>query len=251
MGISFSEVPSMFGPLHLCILAAVFLTAAVLWFPLKRASDRTLRRVLFALGAVMLLTEAWKQWFVPRYVYPDTPSMWFFPWQLCSMAMYCSVLVPFLKGKAREAALVFLSSFSLLGALVALVIPGDMLRPQVWLFVHGFVYHGLMLIESAAAMLLLAREKRPHFRPALLLYLGMAAVAEIINVISHAVIADIHFEANMFYITPYYPSTQPVFHEIALALGIPVEIAVYLGAIALASFGLFALENALLRKKSR
>ena len=47
----------------------------------------------------------------------------------------------------------------------------------------------------------------------------------------------------MFNITPYYPSTQPVFHEIAVHLGIWTEIFVYLGLIILGAWGLYLLET--------
>ena len=78
---------------------------------------------------------------------------------------------------------------------------------------------------------------------------GMAAVAELINVAAHSLLHDIHREPNMFYITPYYESTQPVLHEIAMAVGIPAEIVIYLTAIALISFGFFLAEKALMKNR--
>ena len=176
--------------------------------------------------------------------------MWFFPWQLCSMAMYCSALAPFLKGKAQDAALVFLCTFSMIGAVFALLFPEDMMRPQILLFCHSFLYHAVMLLEGLIAIRVLRIRGKVQFYPALLLYLGMAAVAEIVNTVSHFVADSIGNEANMFYITPFYPSTQPVFSSIAAHAGIAVEIAVYLGTIALGAFGLFLLEFKLHRKKT-
>ena len=177
-----------------------------------------------------------------RYVYGGVRSTWFFPWQLCSMAMYCSFACLFLRGKARDTALVFLSTFTPLAAVMALAVPDDMMRPQIALFCHSFLYHLLMLVECLAAMRILLRRERVRFMPAAILFLCMAAVAQAINVISHRVIGNIYVEANMFYITPYYPSTQPVYHEIAVKLGVWTEIAVYLLSIILASFLIFLLE---------
>ena len=104
--------------------------------------------------------------------------------------------------------------------------------------------------DSIYRFRILRKRGKPRFFPALLLYLGMAVVAEIVNVASHLIIRDIRYEANMFYITPFYPSTQPVFDWIAARAGIAVEIAVYLGAIALGAFGLFLLEFRLHRKNN-
>ena len=238
---TFAVIPTQFGASHLAILAAVILLSAALAFLLRKQPEEKLTHLIGVLGALMILAEIGKQWFVRRYVYPNGAT-WFFPWQLCSIAMYASVLVPFLRGKARDALLVFLGSFSLLAAAVALLVPGDMLRPQIALFCHSFAYHFVMVVESIAAVCILARrEKRAPFLPALIVFLVTAVVAEIINVVCHTFFGDRPPVANMFNITPYHPSTQPVFHQIALSLGVLPEIVIYLCVIILASWGLYKL----------
>ena len=220
-----------------------------LFFVLRRREEKQLRALIVGLGILMLVMEVWKQWFVPRYVYPGVLSFWFFPWQLCSMAMYVSAALGFVRGRAEEAILVFLSSFNIVAALGALIFPYDMMRPQIYLFIHSFLYHALMLVESMAAMMILAKRKKASFLPALWMYLGMAVVAEVVNVISHLVAASVREEANMFNITPFYPSTQPVFHEIAVTIGILPEILIYLGFIALLSYGIYQLFYKFLKKE--
>ncbi len=246
---TFSTTPLPYGAVHWLILAGILAAAVAFAFAIRKADRKRLFRLLFLCGIGMLAAEAWKQWFVVRYVYRGVPSMWFFPWQLCSMAMYCSALVPFLKGKAQNAALVFLCTFSMIGAVFALLFPEDMMRPQILLFVHSFLYHTVMLFEGLIALRILKGREKAPFRPALVLYLGMAVVAEIINVASHLIIRDIHNESNMFYITPFYPSTQPVFHAIAVHAGVLVEILLYLGVIALAAYLLYLLESLWLKRR--
>ena len=245
---TFAVVPTQFGIVHLAILAGILLVSAGLTILLRKQPEKKLVCLIGILGALMIAAEIWKQWFVRRYVYPNGAT-WFFPWQLCSIAMYVSVLVPFLRGKLRDTMLVFLGSFSLLAAIIALLVPGDMLRPQIPLFCHSFAYHFVMVAESIAATSILARrEKKPPFRPALILFLITAAVSEIINVVCHTFFSDRPPVANMFNITPYHPSTQPVFHQIAVSLGILPEIVIYLAVIVLASWGLYRL---LCRPKAR
>ena len=250
MGITFSQTPQPYGAVHLLILAGIAGVLVLLCIPLRRQSEEKLVTILFLAGLFMILAEVWKQWFVPRYVYPGILTTWFFPWQLCSMSMYCSFATPFLKGKAQDTVLVFLSTFQIVAALGALLFPGDMMRPQILLFIHSFLYHGMMLFESIAAILILKKREHARFTPAVLLFLAMAAVAEIINVISHHIVNDLSVEANMFNITPYYPSTQPVFHDIAVRFGILPEIVIYLGVIILVSFGLYSIENLRSKPKS-
>ncbi|MBQ3385566.1 MAG: YwaF family protein [Erysipelotrichaceae bacterium] len=242
MGITFEQTPEMFGILHIGLLIAIALVSVIFFVAFKKRQEKTLISLIGIMGIIMVAGEIWKQWFVPRYVYTDGPSTWFFPWQLCSMAMYCSVLLPFLKEKAQNTVLIFLSTYSLLSAFIALLIPADMMRPQIWLFCHGFLYHAIMILECLAAILVLKRRNRYPFYPAVILFAFMAVIAEIINVISHHIINDIHIEANMFYITPYYSTTQPVFHQISEALGILPGIIIYLAAITLGSYLLYKLE---------
>lgn len=249
MGVEFTTVPQPYGAVHIGILIFIAALAAALWFVFKKLDEKKLLRIIVILGAFMIITEIWKQFFVIKYVYGDEVSNWFCPWQLCSMAMYCSFSLLFLKGAARDTVLVFLCTFTPLAAVMALAVPDDMMRPQIALFCHSFLYHALMIVECLAALRILQRREKLRFLPAAVLFLFMAAAAEAINIISHRIIGDIHVEANMFYITPYYPSTQPVFHEIALKFGVVAEIIVYLFAIILASFGIFLLEFRLGRRR--
>lgn len=251
MTLTFSAVPAMFGPLHISILIVALAVSIRMFFRLRGMTEKDLFRFLFVCGLLMIAAEIWKQWFVHRWVYPNIRSAWFFPWQLCSMAMYCCALLPFLKGKAQNAALVFMATFGLLAALFALAVPGDMMRPQVLLFCHGFAYHILMIQESLACAVILARRQQAPFRPAAALYAGMAVIAEIVNVVSYHWAGEDGLPANMFNITPYWPTTQPVFREIALKIGVIPEILLYTGLIALGALLLYALEYALMKERRR
>ena len=247
MGARFSETPLPFGIVHLSILGVIPVLMMLCFFTLRDRRTVQLEKLIGCLGLIMILMEIWKQWFVPRYVYVGVKSTWFFPWQLCSMSMYVGFLLFFARGRFRDALLVFLSSYNIVAALGALIFPYDMMRPQIPLFVHSFLYHGLMLVQSLGAVLILKKTGRKPFLPACILFCIMAAMAEVINVISHHLIHDFSLEANMFNITPYYPSTQPVFHDIAVKLGILPEILIYLGFITLLSWGLYRL--LMLKKK--
>ena len=147
--------------------------------------------------------------------------------------------------------LVFLATFGPIAALFALAVPGDMMRPQILLFCHGFAYHILMVQECLAAIVLLSRREKAPFRPAALLYFAMAVVAEIINVASYYWVGEGGLPANMFNITPYWATTQPVLHEIALAIGIIPEIVLYTLLIALGAWGVYALEYAAFGKRRK
>lgn len=247
--IIFNNPPRMYGGFHFICLFLIAVFTVIFILIIKNKEEEQLLHIIFIMGIIMALGEVFKQLFCFNYVFGRMINMWFFPWQLCSMAMYCSLALPFLKGRLQKAVLVFLSTFSLFSAIVALAVPADMMRPQILLAVHGFVYHGLIIAEAAAAVFILKIRRNSEeirsgrtdfgmiddikagFIPAAGLFLGMASVAEVINVVSHQIFHDIHREPDMFYITPYYPSTQPVCSYVAEKLGILPEIVIYLAAI--------------------
>ncbi|MBQ6216187.1 MAG: YwaF family protein [Erysipelotrichaceae bacterium] len=244
MGITFSHTPQLFGSMHILALTVIIIVNLIFFSCFRRKNEKDLLKYLHISGLFMILAEAFKQWFCFYYVFDRKINLWFFPWQLCSMAMYCSFLVTYFKKKEMQNVfLVFLASFSLITDIIALILPYDMLRDQILLFIHSFAYHGLILTQAQAALLLLKQRKKASFLPSVNLFLCMCLIAEIINVICHHIFHDIHVEPNMFYITPYYPTTQPVFHEIAVRYGIFTGIIIYLLCIVLISFLIYNMEE--------
>jgi hypothetical protein len=70
-----------------------------------------------------------------------------------------------------------------------------------------------------------------RFRDEALLFLFTAALAEGINVLLHP-----FGDCDMFYISPYHLSSQPVFHEIDALVGRPAGILIYLAAVLLGAW---------------
>ena len=156
MGITFSSAPQLFGSIHLLSLLLVIVGNAVVFFCLKGRKEDALIEIMHYLGLIMILIEIFKQWFCFIYVFDKKLNLWFFPWQLCSMAMYCSFIIKYIKKeKLQNAFLVFLASFSLFSDIVALALPYDMLRDQIILTVHSFIYHGLIITEAMISLLIL------------------------------------------------------------------------------------------------
>ncbi len=244
MNICFKKVPELFGTLHITFLIIAIVTSVLLFFIIRNKEEKFLLRFLFISGIIMLIFEIWKQIFSYRYVFNYQYNMWYFPWQLCSMPMYCTALLPLFK-KRQNVILVFLATYSLLAAIVALALPLDMLRIQVLLTFHGFIYHIVMIYQALIAIIILRKRSDNKFYPSIILFLIMAFIAEIVNTTGHLIFNDIHREPNMFYISPFYPTTQPVFNTIANKFGIFVEVIVYLGIITLVSYliNLFALKK--------
>ena len=241
MGITFNKTPVLFGTFHICALFLCILFSYLVYQFCKDKDEIYLIRVIHKCGIFMLAMEVVKQIFCYYYVFDQKINLWFFPWQLCSMCMYCSFLLPFVNRRIQNSLLIFLATYSLLAAIIALAVPADMLRPQIYLTCYSFLYHFLMIAVSIASIRIIRNRKDLIFSDSIILFLLMAVIAELINIISHQIFHDIHVEPDMFYITPYYPTTQPIFNTIALRFGIFTEVIIYLGIIIAVSYLIYRL----------
>lgn len=241
MNIEFKQPPIIFGKEHLIFLILGLFTSIFLYFLLRKKEENYLIKLLFIFGIIMILMEIWKQFFTYKYVFNNKYNMWFFPWQLCSMPMYCSFIQFFLKKDKQNIFLIFISTYGLFASIIALLLPYDMLRSQILLFSHGFTYHIMMIYEAIISILILRKRNNYNFKSSFILFIIMAYIAELINIIGHLIFNDIHLEPNMFYISPFYPTTQPVLKTIAIKWGILVEVIIYLSVISLISYLLYRL----------
>ena len=241
MELLFKEKPNIFGIYHLLSLFLIVVFNIFYYFVVKNKDEKSLLNIMNKLGLIMLIFEVFKQWFCYIYVFEREINLWFFPWQICSLAMYFAFALKYLKQDHQNIILVYLATYSLFTDIMALIVPLDMLRIQVPLFIHSFAYHGLIITLSISAILILKKRNNYNFKNTIYLYLFTAFIAEIINVSSHLLINDIKREPNMFYINPFYPTTQPILKDIAIKYGILTEVIIYLSGITLVSFGLYCL----------
>ncbi|MBQ6221221.1 MAG: YwaF family protein [Solobacterium sp.] len=248
MNLCFEHVPEMYGYFHLAMLILISIAGFLVWRISRGYSGQRLIRMIGVLGWIMVLLEVFKQWFCVTVVNHGVVSLWYLPWQLCSIAMYVSSLLPFLGEQRQNTVLSFLATYSLMAAVLALLYPQDMLRIQVLLSLHGFLYHGFMILQSVLALRVLQKRKCMDMRRCTVLFLGCACIAEVLNISAYVFFPALE-QPNLFYISPYMPVSQPVFADIAGVLGILPEIVVYLGMIILVNYLLSVMfDKTILRK---
>ncbi|MBR3250296.1 MAG: YwaF family protein [Erysipelotrichaceae bacterium] len=236
MSLLFDRKPELFGSFHICALFLCVLFNYGVYRFFKNKDETYQLKAIHYCGLFMMVMEVIKQIFCYHFVFDHKINLWFFPWQLCSTLMYCSFFITLVKRKMQDTILVYLTTFCLLAAIVALLIPLDMLRIQVYLACYSFLYHYLMISVAIVSLFILSRRTEIDFLSSAALFLFFALIAEIINIVSHQIFHDIRVEPNMFYISPYYPTTQPILNTIALKYGIFTEIIIYLGLIILLSY---------------
>lgn len=145
---------------------------------------------------------------------------------------------------------VFLQDFALLGGVAALLVPAGFTYPtHPLLTLHGYVWHLLLI---ALSLYIHKQRLAPlpvrAFASALPIFLCGAAIAIALNVLLHP-----FGDCDMFYLSPYHLSSQPVFHTIDGIVGRPIGMLIYLAAVILGAFVLhclYALQTARHTKRS-
>ena len=234
----------------------------VLLLPVAAKHDRkTTDRVVLIYGLVMLAAEIYKQVFftVETGGYP-----WhLFPWQFCSVPMFAAVVAPLLPdGRAKDAIYKFLAFFGLIAGIMTLILPEGFYWDYVTITCHSFFWHTSIVVVGLYLIIAngYAKSVKSFFRE----WLGSAAVyAAAIGValaldtvwglwLRNAVNTELTF--NMFYISPFYVSSLPVFRDIQPQAPYPVFLFLYVLAFCIGAaaiwFGAYAVRMIFCRRKA-
>ena len=225
------EKPAVFGAFHCGMTLCMIALAAFGAYMVHGRSDDEKIRLLHWCGIVMLISEIWKQLFCYFVVNGETFSWWYFPFQLCSMPMYLTLVLPYTKHKGTI--LHFLGGYGFLAGLLALLFPEDMLRVWPVFTMHGFLWHGIMLFMAMTAWTM-RMAKEASDASAVRLFLLLCAIAEVINctgAYTHPSVLP-----DMFYISPFTVSYQPVFRDICRMLGRVPQIVIYIVVLSFAAW---------------
>ncbi len=191
------------------------------------------RHVLFALGVILAVMELYKQVFLYLIEFNGQFDWWYFPFQLCSVPMYLCLIVPLLRKEAcMEIIAIFLQDFGILGGVMALAVPPGLMHPYWTMTMHGFIWHFMLLfLGFFCSMSGRTGRKASDYIRVLPLFLSCCALAFGINVLVGPT-----GDADMFYLSPYHLSCQPIFHEISAAAGIIPSNLLYVAAMTLGGF---------------
>lgn len=225
--------PAPYSMFHICFTVIGVLIACLCAQRLKKNSKIWCDQVLFFCGLGLAASEIYKQYFLYYVGNGQSYDWWYFPFQLCSLPMYLCLLLPLIRSpRLHRVICTFMQDFNLLGGLMALIEPSGLMHPYWTMTIHGLVWH-IVLIFIGLFIALNGQADRSirGFLNTLPLFGICCLIASFINVATHTL-----GHAEMFYISPYYPTGQVVFRQVALQFGIMAGNVTYLLAICLGGF---------------
>lgn len=186
-------------------------------------------RFFFICGIIMLASEIWKQCTLTFVLGHGQYNWWYFPFQLCSLAMYLCLVLPFFSSaRVRTAIYTFLKTYSLMGGIFVFFDTSGMHYPLTALTIHSYAWHiGLISIGIAAGVCLLGEFTLRCMIDCTCIF-GISCLTATLFNITLVHLGDI----NMFYISPYYKMSQVFFRDITPITGNGLGILFYILIVA-------------------
>ena len=250
--------PTLFGWYHILCLGVVVALCVLVCRTAKNISDKKFNLVLRITAIVLLAFEVYKQL---NFTYRPSSDVWdyqwyIFPFQFCSTPMYVILIASFLKkGKVKRSLCDFLATYGFLAGTLVMFYPSDVFIQTIGINVQTMVHHGAMVVIGV----FMYTSGRSEFS----LKTILRAVPTFAVLISCALIMNLIFVKldfsdetfNMFYISPYFSCTLPVFDIIYAKTPYPVFLLCYLIGFTIAGgvmpFLTLGAKKLLTRKKTK
>ena len=252
--------PVSYGWFHILCIVIMFIAIIYLYKIRNKHNEKQLKLVLGIYGIVALLLELGKQ-LIWSFNYDSVTSIitwdyqWYsFPFQLCTTPIYVSLICLFLKdNKIRKSLLSYMAFITILGSFVTIIIPDSCFVSDILVNIHTMWLH--LGSFAVSIYLLISKEVKINIKNlerAFIVFIIFVIIALTLNIsIYHLGILNGE-TFNMFFISPYFISTLPVFNIIQENTPYLLFLIIYILVIILGSFivyGIGLLINRIFKKK--
>ena len=168
-----------------------------------------------------------------------------FPFQLCTTPIYISLISLWLKkGVVRDSLLAYMSYITIIGSITTMIMPDSCFVSDILVNIHTMWLHLGSFVVSV--YLLLNKEVKIDFcrlKQAIIVFLIFVFIALSMNITIYNLGVLNGETFNMFYISPYFVSSLPVFDIIQKSVPYIMFLFIYILAIILASFIVFGISK--------
>lgn len=210
-----SERPKNYGLIHIIFIVVMIVSVALMIWKIKKIDNRRMDKIVLTFGIILFVIEIYKQ-LVYTFVDSDGSYQWYaFPFQFCSSPMYVCLILPFIKNdKIKNALYGYLAFFGTIGGLVVMIYPNDVWVRTLSISLHSMIWHSSMVVLG---VFILAKKNYEtnikQFFPAIIVFVIFVLLAQTLNIsFYHLFIKDLGQTFNMFFISPYFECTLPVFN---------------------------------------
>jgi len=231
--------PKPWGWFHLMWIFITIFSLIILLTLRKKYSDKQLKIVLGVYGIIALILELIKQimWSF-NYDAVKNIVIWDYEWyaapfQLCTTPIFVAIICLFLKdGKLRNSLLSYMAFITILGGLITIIIPDSCFVNDILINIHTMWLHcGSFVVSVYLIMSKAVKIEKQNLINAFKVFLCFVLIAEVLNIVIYNMDVLNGEVFNMFYISPYFISTLPVFNVLQENLPFVLYLITYIIAI--------------------
>jgi len=253
------KTPKPYGWFHWMWIGFVVVSLLILYLLRNKYSNKQLKVVLGVYGIIALILEVTKQvmWSF-EYDVATNLGTWDYQWyaapfQLCTTPIFASIICLFLKdGKVRDSLLSYMAFVTILGSFMTILIPDSCFTKDILINIHTMWLHcGSFVVSVYLIMCGAIKVEKQNFKNGFKVFLIFVLIAEILNIgiYNSGILNGETF--NMFYISPYFISTLPVFDVIQQNVPFVLYLLIYIVAILLGSLIVYGIAYLFTRNKNK
>ena len=246
-------VPEPYDEFHICFVIITALSCFLLCRYFPAPSEKTLRIILLVYALVCIFLEVYKQL---SFTFDVTDAgeitsgyQWYaFPFQFCSIPMYAALLAALIPSKKfLHGAISFLATFGVIAGVLVMATPTTVFIDTIGINIQTMVHHGgqiciglYLLIKGGACKTLGAELGGIGF------FLGAVGTALILDcTVIHLLPEGTTFD--MFFLSPYFDTTLPVYVNIEPCVSFPVFVLLYVFPFITVSLLMYACKTSIPR----
>jgi len=243
------ETPKPYGWFHLFWIFAVVILITILYKFRKKYNENQLKSVLAIYGIIAFLLELFKQliWSFDYNFVTNTAILdyqWYaFPFQLCTTPIFVSLICLFLKkNNLRKSLLSYMAYVTILGSFMTILIPDSCFVSDTLVNIHTMWLHCGSFVVSVYLLIVNEVElNKNNLKRALMVFIVFVTLAQILNIFIYncGILNGETF--NMFYISPYFISSLPVFNTIQENVPYLIYLLTYIFSISLGAITVYCL----------
>ena len=233
------ETPTAFGWFHLLFWGLTILFAVLLCVFHKKENPDRVRKVVLFVAITVIILEIYKQ-INYSFSYENGITFdyqWYaFPFQFCSTPMYVGLLAGIIKkGKFHDAFCAYLATYAMFAGLCVMIYPNDIYTNTIGINIQTSICHGTM-ISIAIYLLYSGHVKLQHktIFKAMSVFACAMGIAMILNEIAYR--SGLEETFNMFFISPHFEGTLPVYSNVQALVPFPFCTIIYFAAFSLAAY---------------
>ena len=241
------NTPTVFGWFHLMWISLTIISIIILYKIKNKNNEKQLKIVLLIYSTIAFILELLKQ-IIWSFNYDPITNIitwdyeWYsFPFQLCTTPIYVCLICAFIKNnKIKKSLLSYIAFVTILGSLVTIVMPESCFVSDILVNIHTMWLHcGSFVVSIYLLISGIVEINIQNIKRAIIVFLIFVGIALTLNILIYN-IGILNGETfNMFFISPYFESTLPVFDIIYQYVPYNIFLIIYICVIEIGALIIF------------